>query len=172
MDYICIVQVLDRLAQAVEYFLNVHKVEVDGRPDNLLKIALHVLHYYVESSEVMLIFRLKYLNDLDYVGMVYLPQQSDLSQDPLAVHLVLKDVLHSLDGYLSATRLMSRTAYTAIASDSDNLFHLVAGTDRFCPIRKQRFCLGSRCCRLLGYLSLLHYCELLSIFNVCTMLSV
>ena len=61
MDYICIVQVLDRLAQAVEYSLNVHKVEVDGRPDNLLKIALHVLHYYVESREVMLIFRFKYL---------------------------------------------------------------------------------------------------------------
>lgn len=61
--------------------------------------------------------------------MPELAHQGYLAQDPLAIRLVLEDVLHSLDGHFAASAFLKREGNLTIAARAQETFASVVLTD-------------------------------------------
>lgn len=109
-------EIFDRAEQVVNDVLRVLHLQVYVALDNLLKVTLCILHHDVKRVKRLRIRWVKQLYQLDDEGVLQLAHEGHLAQDPLAVCLVFKDVLHALDGDLAPGRLMRRQGHLAVTT--------------------------------------------------------
>ena len=72
MNYICCVQIFDSAKQIVDHCLNVLYLKMNCTLYHLLEIALCELKDDVDAVEVLWVFGLNHVNDLNHVGMLEL----------------------------------------------------------------------------------------------------
>ena len=77
--------------------LGVLHFQVNVGLDYFLEVTFSVLHHDVEGVKRGWVLWIKQLNKLDHEWVLQLTHEGDLAQDSLAVRLILKNVLHSLD---------------------------------------------------------------------------
>ena len=112
-------QVFNRAEQVVNDSLDMEHLQVDVGLDDLLQIALCVLHHHVEGVEVRGVLWVEEFDEVDHEGVSELAHQGDLSQDAFAVCLVLEYVLHTLDCHLLASALLRGEDHLAVAARSE-----------------------------------------------------
>lgn len=100
-------------------------LEKERGTDELFEVALHVLHHDVQLSEVLGVCRFDDLYDLDDTRVVHLSHESDLSENALAVNVILEDVLHALYRHLLSRAELKRAAYAAVRARAENALHLI-----------------------------------------------
>lgn len=125
MNDVALMEVLDSTKQVVNYRGDMQKLQVDTAFNYFLEIALGELHDHVEGFETVGFFWGQQLDEFDDHGVAQLAEEGDLTENALAVDLVLEDVLHALDGDLFARRLLSSLADLAVAASAQNLGALV-----------------------------------------------
>ena len=116
MEDIRLVQVLDRTEQVVNYVLCVLHLQVNVRFDDLFQITFRMFHDHIERVKSGWILWVEQLDQLDDERMLEFAHEGHLSQDSLAVRLILEDVLHALNRDLLSRALSRRQRHFAVAA--------------------------------------------------------
>lgn len=88
---------------------------------------MHVFHHNVEGLEIIHVLWLENFDDFYDRRMIKFPQESHFAKDTLAINLVVKDILHTLDGNFFPSGHLDSATDASIGSSSENSLHDVVG---------------------------------------------
>ena len=129
MNNFTVVKILDCAQQVVHDRLDMQDLQIDVALENLFEVRLCKFHHHVNCREACGILRLTNLNEVHNTWVPQLAKESYLSENSLAVGLIIENVVHFLDGHAFARRQLCRLRNLAIASLSKNLFAPVVVTN-------------------------------------------
>ncbi len=97
--------------------------------NQFLEVRLHILHHNIELLKGVDVRRLKNFNNLYDTWMIKFPQKSNLSEYSFAVYVVLEHIFDTFNCYFTASRALNCSAYTPVASGSQDSLHQIIGAN-------------------------------------------
>ena len=122
-------QILYSAKKVVNDMLSVLHLQVDVRLYDFLEITFSVLHHNVESAKRFWVLWIEEFDQLDDEGMLQLPHEGDLTENPLAVGFIFENILHSLDRDFLPSAFARGEGDLAIRARTEKLFTGVVISD-------------------------------------------